>query len=166
MEEKSLFVACDGALFLDANRCCAYEQLSLKLNDLISDTTAQIGSEEVSSVLDYVSEADSGEKRLDRMLALMYLTKQLCDGIPNADALFENITDWGFPASVSPPDWRAGYGGIAREIVDLPSDASEKEVGKVLRKYDTNQIAMVLEVLEESQISLRIYKIIRNYLSL
>jgi hypothetical protein len=110
-------------------------------------------------LLNWVEEADSGEKKLDRMLSLYYLTYRLFGELEDVNELLSDAFSWEITG------WKSKFGGIAWELVNLPGSASREDVGRVLRKYDSNRISCALEAIEDSEIPLRIYKIIKEYLA-
>jgi hypothetical protein len=106
-----------------------------------------------------VDEAVTGNEKLDRMLALYYLTYRIFRELDDVNELLSDA----FAYEVS--GWKGKYQGIAREFVNLSGNASREDVGRLLRKYDSNRISCVLESIEDSEIPLRIYKMIKEYLA-
>jgi hypothetical protein len=161
MEEKSIYIAADGSVFLDPRRCQAYEALGTLISHLkekgycVADLR-----KELANMFLFIQEAQPGEQKLDRILAILFLAQQISQNAPLVGDLM------GETLAKDTSGWKNQYGGIAKEIVDIPGGASEKEVVQVLRKYDSIRIATVLETLENSEIPLRIYKILKKYLYL
>ena len=159
MQECSIFVAGDGSVFTDRRRCHAYEELLKSLGKIDRNSISALSSGQPALLLNWVDEADSGEQRLDRILSLYYLAYRLFGELEDVNELL------GDAFSCETTGWKSEYGGIARELVNLPGSASREDVGRVLRKYDSNRISCALEAIEDSEIPLRIYKIIKEYLA-
>lgn len=158
MKECSVFIAGDGSVFADPRRCHAYEELLKSLARIDRNSILALRSRQPASLLSWVDEAESGENRLDRMLALYYLAYRLFGELDDVNGLLSDA----FSYEVS--GWKSKYGGIARELVNLPGNSRKEDVWRLLRKYDSNRISSVLEAIEDSEIPLRIYKMIKEYL--
>jgi hypothetical protein len=158
MPECSIFVAADGSIFTDPRRCSAYEELLKALENIDRNSLSALRSGQPALLLTWVDDADSGDNKLDRMLALYYLAYRLFGELENVNELLNDA----FSYEIS--GWKSKYKGIAGEFVNLPGNASREVVGRLLRKYDTNRISCVLEAIEDSEIPLRIYKMIKEYL--
>ena len=158
MQECSVFLAGDGSVFTDPRRCHAYEELLKSLGQIDRNSLSALRSGQPASLFSWVDEAEFGENKLDRMLALYYLTYRLFGELDDVNELLSDA----FSCEVS--GWKSKYGGIARELVNLPGNSSKEDVWRLLRKYDSNRISCVLEAIEDSEIPLRIYKMIKEYL--
>ena len=158
MQETSVFVAADGSVFIDSKRCHAYEELHKALKKIDRNSLSTLSSGQPASILDWINEAGSGENKLDRMLGLYYIAFRL---FGETDDVKELLSD-AFSYELS--SWKSKYSGIARELVSIPGNSSKEDVWRVLRKYDSNRIACALETIENSEIPLRVYRLIKEYL--
>jgi hypothetical protein len=90
MQECSIFVAVDGSIFTDPRRCRAYEELLKALGNIDRNSLSALRSGQPALLLTWVDEADSGDKKLDRMLALYYLTYRLFGELENVNELLHD----------------------------------------------------------------------------
>jgi hypothetical protein len=159
MKERSIFIANDGGIFSDPKRCSLYEALAARLEKTNSSGVDGEQAETLGDALHWMRSSAPGEERLKKMLTLLYLARELFQGVEGANEIFSGA----FSHTIR--DWREQYGGISKEIANIPGNATREEVSLLLRKHDSNRISNALETMEDSEIPLRIYKLVKEYLA-
>ena len=160
MKEATIYYAEDGSAFADPRKCILYEKIMQNIDALQQENSRQHGSMCIDLLKGFLLESDLGEERLQKFLAMVYVVTLVGQGI---NELKDALGDLYVPGSIQ-SDWKNEYGGIAGEIISLPIDATLEDVCKLLRKYDSERLSLVLETLEDSPIPLRTYKLVRKYL--
>ena len=171
MREEKIFYAYDSSMFTNEQRCILYEEIADNLLKLHNQEFAPEVSIHVSQLHKSIFSVPAGDKRLDYMLSMIQVARSMSKGIAdfadliNAICLCEGSRSGPDPQDIEDvEDWKCSFGGIAKEIVDIPPDASPEDVIKVLRQHDSNRLATVLSGLEDTQLPIRIYYIISAYL--
>ncbi len=171
MKEERIYYANDRSTFTTEESCLLYERIIVNLERLNEQAFPPELAIHIRQLQKSLFSIQAGEQRLQYMLSIIHFARLISRGVADLSAIMDAL----FIDQVSPidheqeevasdDDWKSAFGGIARELVDLPHDATREEVCGILRRHDSNRLMAVLETLEESPIPLRTYKLIRDYL--
>jgi hypothetical protein len=154
MKEKTVFIANDGTDFQDQERCAVYERISEAVNSLGTNPDTDI-----RAISDFVL-SSKGEELTQRALACLYWSINVFSGIPEIEEMMPAL----FRRGRLETETKDGGSGIASQLLGIPANATDEQLGSVLRRFPPDRIATALETLEESDIPLCVYKRIRKYL--
>lgn len=97
---------------------------------------------------------------MQRAFACLYWSINVFSEIPEIDDMMPvPLRRAGLETST-----KDGGSGIASQLLSIPANATDDQLGSILRKFSTDRIAIALETLEDSDMPLCIYKRIRKYL--
>jgi hypothetical protein len=156
MKEKTVFIANDGTEFQDQERCAVYERISEAVNSLSTNPDADI-----RAISDFVL-SSKGEELTQRALACLYWSINVFSGIPEIEEMMPTL----FRRGRLEANTKDSGNGIASQLLSIPSNATDDQLGRVLRQFSADRITTALETLEDSDMPLCIYKRIRKYLFL
>ena len=171
MKEEPVYCANDRSAFTTEESCLLYERITVNLELIHEQAFSPELAIHIRQLHKAVFSIHAGEQRLQYILSIIHFARLASRGVCELSELLDSLfidqvapTDNDEVELSSEDDWRGAFGGIARELVDLPYDATREEVCSILRRYDSNRLIAVIETLEESPIPLRTYKIIRDYM--
>lgn len=154
MKEKTVFIANDGTEFQDQERCALYERIAEGINSLSAAPNADI-----RAISDFVL-SSKGEELTQRAVACLYWSINVFSGIQEIEEAMPAI----FRRGRLETNTKNAGNGIACQLLSIPANATDEELGSVLRQFSADRIAAALETLEDSDMPLCIYKRVRKYL--
>lgn len=154
MREKSVFIANDGAEFNDKERCEAYEKISTAINTLSANPDPDLGA-----ITDFVL-SEGGEIAMQRAFACLYWSLNVFSDMPEISDLIPER----FRGEAANTTKEGSGSGLADQLLAIPADATDEQLGSVLQRFSPDRIALALETLEDSRIPLCVYSRIKKYL--